>query len=183
MNHIIHEMQQLFLQQTQALAVCSGFCQRTSPITASAWVQGLVFGWLDQPHATVAALARALAVAGAPVSPQAVQQRFTPQGAALLLRVLERMTPYALQEVAYQSLNRQERSWLEVFPALWLRDSTTIPLPAAMHETWPGTGKAATSPARTAGVGRQFVPGDVPGIIGLQHFDRGPHQLAAADPR
>lgn len=152
-KQIIEEMQEVFLQRSDALAVSSGFCQRTSPISASAWVQGLVFGWLSDPNATVSSLARALAVAGTPVSPQAVQQRFSEAGATLLRGVLEALTAHALREAAQRSpeklqpchLSRQKHpQWLEAFPAIWLRDSTLIPLPSALHDKWPGTGKAKT---------------------------------------
>ena len=33
-------MQEIFLHQTRLLAAPSGFCVRTSPLTAAAWVQG-----------------------------------------------------------------------------------------------------------------------------------------------
>lgn len=151
-KQIIHEMQEVFVQKSRALAVPSGFCQRTSPISSSAWVQGLVFGWLADPNASLSSLARALAVAGASVSPQAVQYRFGEAGAALLRGVLEEMTAYALHDAAQRNRQRSKRkrsehhsAWLEAFPAIWLRDSTLIPLPAALHDKWPGTGKAKVS--------------------------------------
>ena len=147
-KHIINEMQEFFLHECAALGRCSGFCQRASSIRPQAWVQGLVLGWLDNPHASVCALARALAVAGAPVSPQAVDKRFGVQGAALLQAALERLSAYALQEAARHSLTSKETSELAHFSAIWLRDSTIIPLPAALAHLWPGTGSRADSRPR-----------------------------------
>lgn len=154
-NHILREMQEVFVHHSRALATSSGFCQRTSMISASAWVQGLVFGWLSNPNASLSSLARTLAVAGAPVSPQAVQQRFGAAGAKLLRGVLEALTHYALQEAARSHVSCQEHSWLGAFPALWLRDSTLITLPAVLQEEWPGSG-GATGPSAALKVSVQW---------------------------
>lgn len=156
-KQIIAELQEVFLDATQQLAHSSGFCQRTSPITAQAWVQGLVFGWLAQPQASVKALACALAEAGADVTPQAVQQRFNEPGARLLLQVLERLTAHVLQHgMSAAELARELRSWapgnsrlwrrmhwLKAFPRIWIRDSTIIMLPLALREKWRGAGGAS----------------------------------------
>lgn len=145
-NQISRELQELFIFECQRLGRSSGFCQRSSPLLATSWVQGLVFGWLEQPRASVAALARAIAVAGSPVSPQAVQQRFGKAeadllpGACLLRRVLERMTGHALHNVTRTQLSSRQKTWLEAFPAIWIRDSTIIALPDTLHDQWPGSG-------------------------------------------
>jgi len=144
-KHISQELQELFIAQCEALAVSSGFQQRASRITASAWVQGLVFGWLANPQSTVAALSRALAVAGAPASPQAVQQRFNEKSALLLRQVLESMSICILQQSACKDLRRADAAWLKAFPAIWLRDSTLIRLPNALSKEWTGTGEADTA--------------------------------------
>ena len=145
-NQISRELQELFLIECQRLGRSSGFCRRSSPLLASAWVQGLVFGWLEQPQASVASLARAIAVAGSPVSPQAVQQRFgkagdeaTP-GADLLRHVLEHMTKHTLHNLTRTQLSSRQKTWLEAFPAIWIRDSTIIALPDTLHDQWPGSG-------------------------------------------
>lgn len=141
-NHILREMQEVFVHHSRALATSSGFCQRSSTISASAWVQGLVFGWLSNPNASLSSLARTFAVAGAPVSPQAVQQRFGEAGAKLLRGVLEALTHSALHQGARASVSSKEYAWLRAFPALWIRDSTLIPLPAVLQQEWPGNGGA-----------------------------------------
>lgn len=142
-NQISHELQELFLIECERLGRPSGFCRRSSPLHATAWVQGLVFGWLNQPQASVAALARAIAVAGSPVSPQAVQQRFGEAGACLLRSALERMTQQALHSVSQAQLSSRQKTWLEAFPAIWIRDSTIIALPDTLHEQWPGSGTSS----------------------------------------
>lgn len=141
-NQIIASMQELFLQQSRTLSRSSGFCRRRSRLSASAWVQGLVFGWLSNPRASVGSLARTIAVAGSSISAQAVQQRFSVAGAALLRGVLESLTPAALGAATEESLGRGELAWLQEFPALWLRDSTLITLPVELQNEWPSSGGA-----------------------------------------
>lgn len=148
-NQISRELQELFISECQRLGRSSGFCQRSSPLLATSWVQGLVFGWLEEPRASVAALARAIAVAGSPVSPQAVQQRFGKEetdllpGACLLRSVLERMTGHALHNTTRTQMSAKQKTWLEAFPAIWIRDSTIIALPDALHKEWPGSGTSS----------------------------------------
>lgn len=168
-NHIIREMQEVFIHECEALATPSRFRQRASRISAAAWVQGLVFGWLSHPDASLSALARALAVAGTAVSPQAVHKRFGEPGATVLHGVLERLSAYAVQEAARHTLTRREVCWLQGFPALWLRDSTLIPLPSCLHSQWPGTGQAQTqgqAQGQTQGPGQ--VPGQAPANAGVK---------------
>lgn len=139
-NQILHSLPELFVSHCQNLARPSGFCQRRSRLSASAWVQGLVFGWLANPKASVASLASAMAVAGAPISPQAVQQRFGEAGAQLLRSVLDTLACQTLTKATRQELSGSQTRWLHNFPAIWLRDSSLITLPMALYSQWPGSG-------------------------------------------
>ncbi|BCM91560.1 hypothetical protein IAD21_03435 [Abditibacteriota bacterium] len=139
-NHILHTLNEVFVSHCQSLARPSGFCQRQSRLSAGAWVQGLVFGWLSNPNASVSRLASAIAVAGAPVSPQAVQQRFGEAGATLLRGVLDTLASQTLKISARQDLPRSQQHWLHNFPAIWLRDSSVMTLPLSLYSQWPGSG-------------------------------------------
>src|SRR5256886_15086133 len=68
-------LQTVFTTTADAAARATGFVQRRSKLTGAAFVQALVFGWLANPHASVAALAQAAAVAGVAISPQGLDQR------------------------------------------------------------------------------------------------------------
>src|SRR5919199_1002745 len=61
-------LQSVFTTTADAAARATGFVQRRSKLTGAAFVQALVFGWLANPHASLAALAQAAAVAGEPVA-------------------------------------------------------------------------------------------------------------------
>src|SRR6266566_5066348 len=77
-------LQTVFTTTADAAARATGFVQRRSKLTGAAFVQALVFGWLANPHASIAALAQAAAVVGVAISPQGVDQRFTEAAAAFL---------------------------------------------------------------------------------------------------
>src|SRR2546430_3844360 len=81
-------LQTLFTTTADAAARATGFVQRRSKLTGAAFVQALVFGWLANPHASVAALAQAAAVAGVAISPQGLDQRCGEAAAAFLAAVL-----------------------------------------------------------------------------------------------
>src|SRR2546423_15108557 len=81
-------LQTLFTTTADAAARATGFVQRRSKLTGAAFVQALVFGWLANPHASLAALAQAAAVAGVAISPQGLDQRCGEAAAAFLEAVL-----------------------------------------------------------------------------------------------
>src|SRR5947199_6897586 len=68
-------LQTVFTTTADAAARATGFVQRRSKLSGAAFVQALVFGWLANPHASLAALDQAAAVAGVAISPQGLDQR------------------------------------------------------------------------------------------------------------
>lgn len=140
-NQLTNQMQTVFLKEVAELGISSGFCQRSSRITPEAWVQGLVFGWMADPKVSVCGLARSIALAGADVTPQAVQRRFSEAGVRLMSEVLGRLTASSLSDGMLQSTPKgRSLRWMEVFPRILIRDSTVISLPVALREKWRGTG-------------------------------------------
>jgi hypothetical protein len=120
----------------------AGFVRRRRQLSGAAFAQALVLGWLDNPQATLDDLAAAAALAGAPVCPSALDQRFTPQAADCLRRVLQAALTHVLaaQPAAAGLLAR--------FHGVYLLDGTTLTLPDGLAELWPGCG------GRTARGGR-----------------------------
>jgi hypothetical protein len=135
------ELQTLFTTTAREAAQASQFIIRKRVLDGPSFVQGLVFGWLANPHATLEELAHSVAGAGAALSPQALQQRFTPTAAECLRHVLA--------DAVKRVIGTQPRSTslLQRFQGVYLLDSTTIPLPAALATLWRGCGG-------TAGTGR-----------------------------
>jgi len=112
------------------------FVQRRSKLTGSIFVQTLTFGWLAKPHATLEELSQTAATLGVRVTPQGLDQRFTPRAAACLQKVLEAAVRRVLtaDPVAIPVLQRFSGG-------VWLFDSTIIPLPDALARLWPGCGR------------------------------------------
>ena len=120
---LAHSLQSVFTTTAETAARTSGFIQRQRKLTGPAFVQGLVFGWLAHPAATYDQLVQAIARAGACISPQALEQRFTDAAATCLATVLEAASTAVLCTDAVGA------SLLTRFSAVWLLDSSTVRLP------------------------------------------------------
>src|SRR5690242_5683702 len=128
------ELQTLFTTTATTLARETGFVQRTSKLTGAAFVQALRFGWLNNPQATLQQLAQMAGTGGVPISPQGVEQRFTPTAAQFLQRMVEAAlgSVVASDPVAIPLVHR--------FAGISLLDSSTIVLPDELSAIWPGGG-------------------------------------------
>ena len=84
-------VQRLFQEKAEQWAKSTGFVQRRSKIGGSAFAQTLVFGFLNQPEASYTDLQQTMELQGIHVSPQAIEERMTPEAAALMRRLLEEM--------------------------------------------------------------------------------------------
>lgn len=134
-------LQPLLTTVADAAARESGFIRRVRVLTGAAFVQTLVFGWLDDADVSLSGLAHATAACDAPLSRQALDQRFSPQSADCLRRVLAAAmaTLVAADAVAIPILAR--------FTGVYLWDSTTVTLPDALAAIWHGCGgRTATTP-------------------------------------
>jgi hypothetical protein len=124
----------LMTEAAEAAARASGFVRRRSKLTGAAFVQAVVFGWLNRPEASLEELAQTAAAVGVPISPQGLDQRFGERAAALLRAVLEAALGAAVsaEAVAVPLLRR--------FAAVYLLDSTQVALPDALAAAWRGGG-------------------------------------------
>lgn len=140
---VAQAMQEVLSTRADALARTTQFVQRTSPLGGAAFVQTLVFGFLANPNPALDELAQTAATLGVPVSPQALDQRFTPVAARYLEQVLHQALRQVLAAtpVAVPILDR--------FTAVYVQDSSTIVLPDALAEVWHGCG-GSTSTRTTA---------------------------------
>ena len=118
----------------------SGFVQRRSKLDGAAFVQAVVFGFQATPDASLERLAQMAAMVGVAITPQGLAQRFGAPAAACLKQVLEA----AVEQMV--TAGPQPLSVLQRFSGVYLQDSTTLSLPAALAELWPGCGGSG-SPA------------------------------------
>jgi hypothetical protein len=137
-------LQQLLLQEVEELER-GGFRQRDSSLAHGAFVQAVVFGALAEPLPTLEQFAQVAALAGAAVTPQAIDQRFTDEAARLLQRLLGRCVRRALTAAGPAA------GLLGRFAGVRVQDSTVVMLPAALAGAWPGCGGSGPADGR-AGV-------------------------------
>jgi len=178
---VVEAMQTVLTTAADEAARASGFRQRRSKLGGAAFAQALVFGCLGHPHTRLEDLAQTAAAAGVAVYPQALDQRFTPQAADYLQRVLAAAVAQviAAEPVAVPLLRR--------FAGVVIEDSTSVALPDALGDAWPGCrGGGADAQGTQAAIkfqvrldcldGRMTGPLPVPGAAGDQRS-----ALATAD--
>jgi hypothetical protein len=112
----------------------SGFSRRASKLGGATFLQVLTFACLKRAEPTLEDFAQTAAACGAPVQPQAIDQRFTSEAADCLQRVLGR----AIRQVVAQ--HPVAIPLLQRFHGVHLQDSTTVPLPAILKDRGPGCG-------------------------------------------
>lgn len=127
-------LQTVFTTDAADAARAAGLFRRTRKLSGPTFVQTLTFGWLANPHASLGELAELAADLGADVSPQALDQRFTPQAVDCLSDVLHTALLRLVQAdpVAADLLDR--------FRGIYARDCSTITLPGGLAGAWPGVG-------------------------------------------
>jgi hypothetical protein len=123
------------------LAQDTGWVRRRSKLTGALFVRTLVLGWLKDPQASLGGLCRTAASLGVTISPQGLDQRFTPSAAAALKAVLDQAVQAVLatEPVAIPLLLR--------FGSVTVEDSSTVVLPAELAEQWAGCGNATAQGA------------------------------------
>jgi hypothetical protein len=140
-DQVTTALQDIFYLAAQPLARETKFVQRQSKLDGATFLQTLVFTYMADPDATLDALTQTAAALGVPISAAGLTQRFTPEAATFLQRVLAE----ALQRVL--AADPLALPILTQFAAVYLEDSTTISLPDALQDLWPGCGNASTQAA------------------------------------
>lgn len=123
----------VFEQEAPTLARKHGLRERLFSGTTLAYV--LVLGWLQHPEAGSSALARFAGNFGLHVQKQQIEAHFTQRTAAWLLDLVQHAVLLVVttsQQVSIPLLSR--------FAAVWIEDSSTISLPAALATVWQGCG-------------------------------------------
>jgi hypothetical protein len=141
---LAYTLQSLFTTEAEDAARAAGFIRRTRKLTGAAFAQTLVFGWLDCPTATLDDLAEVAARLGIAIAPQSLDERFTPQAADCLARLLRAALDHAIAAppTALDVLHR--------FRGVYALDSSVVSLPAALAASFPGCGGRTPDSGRAA---------------------------------
>lgn len=142
LTQIADSMQIVLNETANAIARTTGFIKRQRKINGSDFVQTLVFGWLSNPDSTIEELAQTAVALDAPITPQGLDKRFTPDAANFLLKVLESavVTTIESEPVAIPILLR--------FNGVFIQDSSVTTLPDCLAVIWSGCG--GSSPKNTS---------------------------------
>lgn len=127
-------LQQLFGKNAEEAAEASGVIVRKRIFDALSLARTFVLGFLQNPDASDEDLAQMAAQCDAPVTPQAIEQRHSPQ----LVKFLEELFRAGVKQTV--SSEKALAPILERFDSVTLLDSTTISLPDSMEETFRGCG-------------------------------------------
>ncbi len=147
----------------------SGLIQRVRVFSGARFVQTLVFGWLGTPDATLDQLAQTAATLGVQITAQGIADRFSPQSADCLARVLAAAIAQTItaDPTALAVLNR--------FAGVIVMDGSVIGLPADLAVQFPGGANQMSSQAALKiGVGIDLLTGrlDGPHLMAARPHDR-----------
>lgn len=127
-------LQTLLLTKANALARATGLVQRQRCWSGAGWVPTLVFGWMEQPHATLEDLTDRAAQRGARRTPQGWDQWFGPPAADCLKRLAHEAVGTLLHtEAAAIPL-------LQRFTRVTVEDCTAVALPPRLATAYAGCG-------------------------------------------
>jgi hypothetical protein len=115
-------------------AQASDVIQRQRKFTPRSLARTFILGFLQKPDASDEDLAQMAASCGAAVTPQAIEQRHTPQ----MVKFLEQLFRQATQIVV--GSGKALAPILERFASVTVLDSSTLTLPNSMSEQFPGCG-------------------------------------------
>lgn len=131
---VAHAMGAVLTNTAQTIARATGFVQRASKLDGARFVQTMVFGYMATPDAALEDLVQTAATLGVAITPQGLEQRCTEAAATCLQQVLAAAVQQviAADPVAIPLLQR--------FAGVMIQDSSTIVLPDALADVWPGCG-------------------------------------------
>jgi len=98
----------------------------------------MVFGAASNPCPTYTDWTQAAARAGTTLTPQGIEQRFTPEAAHLLYALLQRLVACVVT-----TCTPEVAPLLQRFAGVFIKDSTVISLPKALATLWQGAAQAA----------------------------------------
>jgi len=141
-TQIENALRQVLEHDANTLARETGFVQRQRKLTGSTFAQMMVFGAASNPCPTYTDWTQAAARAGTTLTPQGIDQRFTPEAAHFLYALLQRLVACVVTTCTPEVVPLLQR-----FAGVFIKDSTVISLPKALATLWQGAGDSTGSTA------------------------------------
>src|SRR5260370_38871417 len=91
-SQVAEAIRRILTEEANQLARVVGFIQRERVLSGADFVQTLLLGWLQEPEIAYDGLTQVLGRRAGSITAAVLSQRFTPEAAALLRRVLERLS-------------------------------------------------------------------------------------------
>lgn len=142
---LVRTIQEVVGPEADRLAEEHGLSRRSGKLSGGVFARTLVLSYLREPEATLDQIAQAAALVAEPVTPQAIDQRFTAQASAHLKACLEAAVARIIpaEEVAATRL-------FDRFTEVCVQDSTTIRLPDEFESHYRGCGGSTPTVAKSA---------------------------------
>jgi hypothetical protein len=138
-------MQAVLTEVARDLARQHGLRETNAKLGGAGLAQTLVFGFLAHPEGSLQDLAQMAAVVAKPVSPQAIDERFTQHTALYFQALLE-----AVVKKVVRANRPATQKILQRFTEVSLQDSTTISLPEVLEEHFRGCRGSTADAGRAA---------------------------------
>ena len=167
------KIQTFFTQTANQVARSEGFVERVSKLTGALFLQTLIFGFVEDPDASLSALTDTSHDLGVTITKPGLQTRIE-NAVGFLKEMFQQALALFRNELP---LNLQT---LHQFTAIFLTDSSTIALPDALQDEFPGCG--GDGPA--AAVKLQLTFEFLRGVIAAIRFQAGrtPDQTYTGEP-
>ena len=133
-TQISKAMQKVLNERAQEAAIETRFIQRRNKVSGANFCQTVVFGWLQNPEATLEELCQMGRVVGLDVTPQGLDQRFNKEASDCLYQVLQEGLKQMIQA------KKVEIPLLQRFNGVYIEDSSCITLPEELSSAWLGCG-------------------------------------------
>jgi hypothetical protein len=127
-------LQTLLTTKADELARTTKLVVRERNLSGGDWVQTLVFGYLEDPDASLETLSEWAADHDLQISPQGLDGWFCTEG----VDCLKQLAPLAVG--ALIETQPAAVPLLERFNGVYAEDASSVPLPASLHESFPGCG-------------------------------------------
>lgn len=144
LTQVSEAMQEIFYQRANEIAKTSVFFKRQRQLSGSSLVRGLVFGWINDPQATLDTLSQSIGNAGTPITRQGLHQRLTFEASDFLYEVLRESLTKAVSAMPV------DKGLLSRFSRVELLDSSQIELADGLEDSWLGSGGYAKGKSSSA---------------------------------